>query len=293
MKLYQTILVQSWQTAIHHPSRWVFGLFAALLVGNGGEIDRYLRYLDAFAQHQGLINVLFWSQQPWFQALKQALPQINPVWLVSIASLAMFLVIYMVTIAQGSLILGATIKPTTKVVPFAELFNSSQKHVLALFILNVVNYLIIALTVLGCSKLSFGLAAVVLLPVIMIVSLVSKYAANYIVLENNHLGTALVQGWILLWRNFRKTLLMALVVFGLAVIINLGIVLAVGVVLAPFFSSLPLDLYTINTIGVIVYAIAVIVIGAIVSTWQWTAWTLLFKELTVGSTIATPLHRSK
>lgn len=287
MKLYRTILAQSWQTTIHQPHRWVFGLFAALLIGNGGEIDRYLRYLDAFADQQGMVNVVFWSQQPWFKALQQILPQIHPAWLLSLSAIAALLIMYMVTIAQGSLIISAAM-PADKKSSFATLFNSSQKHVVPLFILNTISYLIIALTLLGCSMLSLIITALLLLPVILIVSFVNRYAASYIVLENKHLAEALLQGWKLLWRYFNKTLVMALVIFGLAVIINLGIVLAIGIVIAPFFSNLPASisatdiinqLYTINTIGIIIYTIAVVIMGAIISTWQWTAWTLLFQQL--------------
>ena len=279
MKLYRDILAQSWQTTIHHPNRWVFGLFAALLIGNGGEIDRYLRYLDSFIQHKGIMNVLFWSQQPWFQALQRILPQINPVALVSLVAIAVLLIMYMVTIAQGSLIIGATAN-STKQLSFAELFNRSQKHVVPLFMLNTISYLGIALAVLGSSLTNIGIAAVVLLPVVLIISFLNKYTANYILLENQHLAEALRHGWKLLWHNFSKTLLMALVMFGLAVVINLGIVFSVGIVITPFFSSLPLELYTISIIGIIIYTIAVVVIGAILSTWQWTAWTLLFRQLT-------------
>lgn len=287
MKLYRSILGQSWQATIHHPSRWVFGLFAALLVGNGGEIDRYLRYVDAFEQRAGIINLLFWSQQPWFQTLQRILPQMNPQILFGIAAVTILLIIYMVTISQGSLIASTTVPALQKVV-FYEAYSKGQKHVLSLLMLNVSSYLIIGLTLLGCGMLlntyegllGLSLAALILLPVILVVSFVSRYAANFIVLENKHLAVALLQGWKLLWKYFSKTMLMALVMFGLAVIINLGVVLAIGIVIAPFFSSLPLELYTINTIGIIIYTVAAVIIGAIVSTWQWTAWTLWFKSLT-------------
>ncbi len=277
MKLYQQLLLQSWETTMRHPSRWVFGLFSALLVGNGGEIDRYLRYTDALGQKQGWMNVVFWSQQSWFQGLKYFVSSVHAYVLFSVVIIAFIFLLYVVTVAQGSLIASTSVS-TKQSTTFANLFNLGQRHALPLFMLNICSYIVLVLVLLVCSQLPFIAATVVLLPSVLCISWITKYAANVIVIHNVHLGKAIRSGLTMLAHQFIPTLVMSLVVFGVAIIINLLIVISISIMVAPFYSSIVNQLYTVNTIGIIIYTVAMIGFGAILSTWQWTTWTLLFKQ---------------
>ncbi|MFA5995212.1 MAG: hypothetical protein WCW27_05180 [Patescibacteria group bacterium] len=276
--MFQSILKASWKIVIHQPVLWIFGLFAAILIGNGGELDRFLRYSDAMQQQTGIINLMFWSQQNWYQVAEQVIANQQVTLLtIPLIVLAWFIVLYVVSVSQGTLF------SATKPANFVTLFHNGHRHGWTLFVLNISVYLLISSALLSNLLLPTWLCLSVIFPVILLLSFITRYATGYIVLKNEHLGTAVIHAVTLIYRNFFKTVIMSCLTFGLALVINIGIVLAIGIIILPLYSFVFTDtsqLYTINLISIITYTVIVVLVGSIVSAWQWVAWSLLFKELT-------------
>ncbi|MBI2415560.1 MAG: hypothetical protein HYV33_02745 [Candidatus Kerfeldbacteria bacterium] len=304
MKLYRDILSQGWQYTLQTPHLWILGFFVALMVGSGGEIDRYLRYINALVSEGNILNPQFWTQQTWFNviqrlALALAAGDVN-VWLfVVLLVVSIIAVVTMMMMAQGGLIYAATHPKTTG---YAGVMKAGFTHAVPLFFLHILEYLIIAVPVLVVSSLivasniggSFDQARLflvvvssfILLPVVVTVSLVSRYAANYIVVQGQHLGRALHSAWRLFWKHWLVSIEMALVVFSVALMISIFVVLAVVISVAPYFMAVATDFETPYAhifngvfVGVVMYVLGMVLFTGIFTTWQSYSWTLLFQRL--------------
>lgn len=303
MKLYQDVISQSWHFTAKHSQLWPLGLFAIFVVGNGGEIDRYLRYVNALVKDGSILNPDFWTQLAWFNFAQECINLLaagdGRMWLFVILLIASLVtVLYMIVVAQGGLIYAAG----RDVVTFREAFAQGQRHALQLFILHLATYLVITV----CALLFVGLVTninlqspgeshnlvvilgvLVLIPIVLGMSFISRYAANYIVINNTHVGKSVQHAWKLLSNNLLVTIEMGIIVMVAALLLNIALLFTTALVVAPYLTTMfavqPGDMlvqyYNAAFIAAVVYALSTIVFGSIFSTWQWTAWTLLFKRL--------------
>ncbi len=303
MKLYKDVIVQSWHFTAKHSQLWLLGLFAIFVVGNGGEIDRYLRYINALVNDGSILNPDFWTQYAWFSFAQDSTALLaagdGRMWLFIILLVASLVAVaYMTVVAQGGLIYGADREGIT----FREAFREGQRHALQLLVLHLGTYLIITV----CALLFVGLISsinlqsagdshilvvilgvVVLIPVVLGISFVARYAANYVVLQNVHIGKAVQSAWKLFTNNLLVTIEMGFIVMIAAFLLNIALLFTTALVVAPYLTTMfavqPGDMlvqyYNAAFIAAVVYTLSIIVFGSIFSTWQWTAWTLLFKRL--------------
>ncbi len=304
MKLYKDVISEAWQFTVKHANLWILGLFATLIVGTGGEIDRYLRYVNSLVSDGSFLSLNFWAEQRWFIALNNVLVALQAgnaqAWTFFILLLAsMAVVVYMAMVAEGGLIHMADRKQVT----FVQAFKHGHTHAAQLFVLNMITYLSITLLTLlmvtvvanigitdnGAEqyKLLLFVGSIFLIPLVLIVSFIARYAANYIVLQNEHLWEALQAGGKLFFNNILVTVEMAIIVFVIALAVNIAIVLVAALVTAPYLATVtmvPADsvsdqLFNGIFVGTVVYALELILFSAIFSTWQWSAWTILFKRV--------------
>lgn len=305
MKLYKDVISEGWHFTTRHSQLWFLGLFAAFIVGNGGEIDRYLRYTNSLVKDGSILNPDFWTQYSWFifaQNMGDMLMAGNiNIWLFTILFIASaIVVVYMMMVSQGGLIYAAG----RDQVSFKQAFTNGARHALQLFFLNLATYLIITVlallmvvVVVGFDLKSINetrnllmiIGTLTLIPLVLIVSFVARYAANYIVLESMHLAKAVSAAWKLLMNNLLVTVEMAVVVLVFALVVNLALLLVTFLIIAPYLSTIfvaetsevIVQLFNGAFIGAITYTIGLLLVGSIFSTWQWTAWTLLFKRLQI------------
>lgn len=303
MKLYKDVISQSWHFTTKHSQLWPLGLFAIFVVGNGGEIDRYLRYINALVKDGSILNPDFWTQHAWFGFAQDCINLLTAgdsrMWLFTILFVLSALVVaYMIVVAQAGLVYAAGRDAVT----FREAFREGQRHALQLLVLHMGTYLVITIFTLlfialvtsinlqssgESHNLLVVLGIVVLMPIVLGISFVARYASNYIVLHSMHVGNAVRSGWRLFTNNLLVTIEMAIIVMVFALLLNLALLFMTALVVAPYLATIfaadpdamVVQYYNAAFIGAVVYALSTILFGSIFSTWQWSAWTLLFKRL--------------
>lgn len=302
MKLYKDVLSSAWSHTIKYPSLWIFGLFAALVFGNGGVLDRYLRYMNSIVEPASPLNVRFWTEQQWSPIVTQFNNKMMhgdaSIYLfIALLVMALLIVAAMMMVSVGALITAADNRTHT----FPDIFRSGLKHAAQLAALHLSAYLILAICTLALTGAVIGsglfntvaaaqqciilVSTLLFIPIVLILSFVVGYAANYIVLENEHLLPAVHKAWKLLWKHWLVTLEMSIVMFVLIQAVNILVLLVCFIVAAPFLASVTAQaqvhaqLGNMLLTGGVVYIGIAILVGAILSTWQWSAWTLLFRRL--------------
>lgn len=163
----------------------------------------------------------------------------------------------------------------------------------------VVSYLLLGLSALplfyndsALGKLGYSaLLYLVCIPVIIVISLITKYAENYIVLNNLNPREAVRQAIQLFMKNVGVSVELALLMFVLFFFVNIAAITAAVFVTAPFF------LFALSAVGTlqagvsfslyyfVLYMAIVLSMGisaVVFSTWHFGNWTLLFLDLTKG-----------
>lgn len=307
MKLYKDVLAHSWAITTQHSGLWIFGLFSALIVGNGGVIDKYFRYLQNILNPVNVLSPEFWQQGAWVTFLGNILAGLrtgdSSIWVYTILLvLAVSCVVYMMMVAQGALIHIASV-PRKQPVKFVEAYLVGHRHAGPLFFLNLIVLLCLVGTVFAISAwaansswsnswyevdlLTVLLAGIVLIPVVFVSIFTAQYAANFIVLQNAHLWSAIVKGVKLFLQNWLVTFELSVIVFVLAVVLNLSLVLGVFIMMAPYVVS---DLFIIGAdsadaltsaylLGALLYILGLLLLTSVFAMWQWSAWTNLFTRL--------------
>ena len=289
MKLYQDFFRNGWRHTIQRPGLWLFGFFATFVFGAAGEVDRYLRYLNASLSDSHVINPTTWANEQWVGLVSKlyiALASGNvTVWLLCLAVVvSVLIVLVMICISIGALI-HSTVHGTES---FADAFAAGKKHWLQLAALLVPTYILtnalvlsLAAAVIQLNQLAWIIVGgIVLVPFVIGVSLWLRYATLAIVIEDKHIGQALIRGWQLLSHHWLVSLEMAIINFMVATATNLGILLALVIMIIPLlmFANFN-DLTMILFVGKYVYSALALFSAALLSTWQWSAWTLLFQTL--------------
>ncbi|MFA6475405.1 MAG: hypothetical protein WCV88_04370 [Patescibacteria group bacterium] len=279
MKLYQDILRSAWRHTIQRPGLWVFGFFATFIFGASGEIDRYLRFMDnESAGFTGWLNVIVSTSQ----AL--ALGSIN-LWLLVIGiGVAGLILIYMMSVSAGALIHSAKWKTES----FTEAFLAGQKHVVQLAVLFVSSIMFLSiLTVVMASVVSqHGMEVVVLvsvvgvIPVVIIASFLVRLTAMVVVLDNVHIGQAFIRASRIFAAHWLVILEMSIVSFVVVFVVNLLLLLGLVIMCLPMLVTITMaGLLSLVFYGQYVYLGLSLFSAAIISTWQWSAWTYLFGAL--------------
>jgi len=312
MQFYKDILAKAWRHTMLYPSLWIFGLFAAIVFGNGGELDRYLRYMNNLVAPTSPVNITFWTQQHWSGLVSQFIEKLSKGDTTTIVFITLTIAAALISVAMMMVSVGALIAAAHKQThTFAEIFQIGLKHAVQLFFLHIGAYVILAMCalaltagvlVIGVTSVNQAqlvivfISAIVFVPVVLILSFIVRYGANYIVLQNDHLAVAIKKAWLLFRRHWLVTVELSIIMFIALLLINLGVLLACFVVAAPFLyvvtaqAQLQAQATSISLIGGLVYISVVVLVGAILSTWQTTVWTLLFQRLQTEQPDSTLLH---
>lgn len=304
------ILTKAWQITWKYKILWIFGILASCVEGSGGGngggggsgsgvdgsrfngedlglpfeswIQEAVRYFENFErqpeQYVGLIAVI--------------LMVLCVLWLAAVA---------LGTMGRIGLIKGALLADReAELISFGELWQESGRHFwqvislwlilwLASFIVAVILMLIIA----AGAVLTMGLLVACLLPLLCLLipllwllNLVFEQATIAIIKEERGIMDALQRAWELIRANIGSYILMALILFvlqfALGLIITLPILLvALPALLGLFIGSGDSIRTTLIISGLcfVVYMPVLIVLGGILRTYIWTAWTLTFSRL--------------
>lgn len=306
MKLYQDVLQVGWKVAHKQSQLWVLGLFAALITGVAGELDRFVRLMSGLFADDSALAVLSLQSTVWgeiFTDIRSALLAGDMgVWaLLALVALAIIIVLYMIGISQAGLvaisqnenkstlreamIVGQRFAPTVVAYQLSGIaIITLVSYLVRVGVQQIYNtgaqYWLVVLAVLA--------GAAILFAAVLYVSYIIRYAICYVVLHNARLVDGIVRAHQLLVKHLFVTIEMSFVIFALAVAINVGIVALIGITMAPFsaisytmadFGEESIAFYNAVFIGGVIYLGSIILVTMIFSVWQWAAWTALFQRL--------------
>lgn len=304
MKLYRDIFQQAWHHTIQRPRLWIFGFFATFVFGASGELDRYLRFMSAIVSDGHLLNAKSWLDGRWLTVATGFYTTLQSgnvnAWLLCIGMvLAAIVVTVMMSVSVGALIHGIAHQSET----FSVAFNAGLKHWIQLFWLFVSAYVFVMVItfalVTGVTTLApveqfessqlllTIIAGIVFVPLVVIVSFLVRLAALSIVLDQTHLGQALQRAWKLFAEHWLVVLEMAIVSFIVVGVASVAVLLGLTIIFLPYFVGLSfgtadaavISLENTLFIGQGIYLLLSLFTGAVLTTWQWSAWTLLFQTL--------------
>lgn len=310
MSLYRKILKQALKLTWENKYLWFFGLFAAFL-GNGGDYQILAGLLGTEAARNlnfgDLIATNVFSGQS-IEALKRLMleaPLSFAVTLfIGLAVLALVVfVVWLVIVSQSALVNNSAGLIAGKKTSFEEGVVVGGKNFWPVFALNIAAKILIALclylitlpVVLSYGRINPVLANLfylifflILVPLALAISFIIKYAIAFKVIKGKNIGEAIQRGWELFVDNWLVSIEMAVALFLINFLFGLAVILLVLILAVPFL-FLGLVLYYLTSfigfwlvisLALLLFLAIVIVSGSILATFQVSAWTGLFVELT-------------
>jgi len=288
MKLYTDALSKGWKLTSKYPWLWLYGLFALLLSSNGGEFDFYFREVDTLT-----------SLSQWQAGLENFLSAFHGQWIVLLVLgviflVAVIIVVYFAVISQNSLIY-ATGQKSSAQLTFPGVYNEARKFFWPSFGINLLAKCLILLIVtllalpyiFWMNKYYLMIVIFLLIPIVLVISFVTKYSINYLILKKENWQSAIKKAFILFKKNWLVSLEMAGIIFLLSLALGLALMLVVGIIVAPALSSaistahylvVLTDIFNVFFLAVLILIILMAISAAIFSAWQWTSWSYLFQD---------------
>ncbi|HLD22249.1 MAG TPA: hypothetical protein VJB65_05110 [Patescibacteria group bacterium] len=310
MKLYTDIFRQSWHITKKQKAVWWFGLFALFLGGKGIDFESFFSSIKVLRMPFSPLRPDFWNMQQWNELFTLFGQSQYMIFLLILAvPLGMFL-IYIMMVSQIGLVdaFGANAqqqdKNTEKKYLLEDALQTSRTHLPTVFAINVVSKVLSLLLLVVVSlpmfigRVQFSQVAYSLLlffivaPIIILISLIAKYAVNYAVLQNMQFRQAVVSGLQLFWHNVGVSIELAVLMFVGYFVVNILAILGAALITLPvyvigmigastFQQEIFLSLYALSMIVALV--ILVFIFALIFSAWHFGNWTLLFLQLTKGN----------
>ncbi|MBI2410708.1 MAG: hypothetical protein HYV32_02340 [Candidatus Kerfeldbacteria bacterium] len=313
MQLYRTLFQQSWLITKRHKLLWFFGFFALFFGGKGLDIELFFTNAKLIGSHASPFQPTFWEQKNWTTVLDlfgwRASVLIASLLLLGLLALAVMM------ISQIGLVDAfgryARAKKSATIYTVDHALQATREHFFPVLGVNVLGRLVVyGLLAVVASPLFFGryntshftstvVLFFVLMPIAVVVSLVVKYAVNFMVLKDYTFREALRSAWQLFRRNIGLSIEMAVVMSMAFFVANVvGIVVGVLVTMPLLLLAMVSALLFQSVAMVALYYFAVyfaIVVGLVVtaiifSAWHFGNWTLLFLELTKEDKRST-IHR--
>ena len=311
MTLYRHILSQAIKTTWHFKYLWFFGLFAALL-GNSGELEIIFRRFNGapgpglFPALENLGSTGIFSQDIFINIARLAHSDPFSLFLVLgvlllVAALSLFLV-WLSVASQAAVVNNVARVKADKSHAFKSGLDAGIKNFWPVFGLHIILRLVLYVTfvllglpiIMGIGQggasatgLLFVISFVIFVPLGIVMSFIAKYAIAFVVIKKMKFLNAIKSGWHLFVNNWLLSLEMAFLLFFINFIVGLGLILLILVLTVPFlFIALVLsemafyfNFYVIMVSGLILCIGLIATIGAMLSTFQISAWTGLFIEL--------------
>lgn len=302
--LYLTVLKEAWRFAWHHPMLWVFGFFAVIL-GHTGVLEIVGALVDvssgkafsALAPASPVTAIvmptIFGSRL--FGMLGQGL-------LLVVGLLIAIMVVVAAVASSGALIHAVRRFNKGSLETFSESWHHGVRHFWALFWLNagkkIILVAMVSLLSLPLYSLMHGgfhagtVVAFVLLFVVgvlaaLIISFMVNYASMYVILEEEHIGRALLDAWRMVRAHWLVSLEMAVLLLFFQIIIGFLMIvifyLAYLPMVAFWYAATVTGLTAIVPVGGVVCTIIgmllVFWLGSVFTTFTISAWTILYTHL--------------
>lgn len=311
--LYRDILKKAFDVTFKNRIFWLLGLFAAPLIGIGEY--RVISHGFGFVSEDWLITKwypivstgVFQFETLRYLGRQFAVDPISVLILfiiLAILLLFIFFIVWLAVVAQGALIDGIDQSSSkrltgTKLPQFIatginRFWPVIGIHLFVKILISIVLLLlslpIIIIAIGGNSNAAGALYLIfvlILIPIAIIIAFTSKYAINYIVLEKNSFGEAIKKGWRLFADNWLISIEMAIILLFIALIFGIVITVIGSLVILPIglFSYIVAQMgmsflvKAIFVLGLLLLIILGIFVAAILSTFQYSCWVLLFNRL--------------
>ena len=319
--LYRPIISRSWEITKRFKNLWFFGLFVALL-GVSGEFEILSRAIYRPSGQPGIIVSLFsglkngvkagisstggsfWTN--FWHTVAENPQAVSLLAIITIITIAIFIFfVWLAVISQVSLIknvveIDSGQKPTiNEGIDFAVkkfwpalLINAILKIFLFIIFL-VLGWELTTLNHLGIVGITlYYISFVVAVVLIFIISFILRYQLYYILLKKQKNIPALKSAWKLFLKNWLVSIELSLILFVFyllaTVVSSLAVAMAITmpIVLVFFYQWTPWLVAIISVAALILMLVITFTITAILMTFQWSAWTLLFYRLTANSGVS-------
>lgn len=312
MKFYKGLLTNAWEIVSRNKFLWLFGFFVVLLGENGGEYEFYIRNVQKFFQQDSIFNPYYWLTEGWaaqYNYLQTFLANEGIfAWLfILVLAIAFLIVVFFIMVSQASIIYVTDQARSGNDVGFYQAINAVKKKALAVFGMNLLQkvsvylslfligvpllYLLLKTDSQAYYFIYVAIGIILLIPFGIIITFLIKYAINFIVLKDESFFSALAKAWHLFVKNWVITLEMALIIFFINIILSFLVIIVLIIFFAPYlyFSIFDIGItqswtsfgWFVLIIGICAILLTVLA-GSIFSAFQWSAWTLLFDDLTKG-----------
>lgn len=294
--LYRKILKETLIIVWRLKYLWFFGIFASILF-NGEEYnvigDNFKTITNLETNIQSFRENIQWNfiSQAWTNLKTSMTGNIFTSLLTILALLLVTaVVIYLIIASQAAIINAAARSRRQEKTGFFEGFIVGTKYFWPVFILNLLGkvilyglFLLFGLP-LALIYLKFGnfgwlgflslVAFLILIPLNIFIIFIVRYATVYVVLKNDKIKEATKKSLRLFRRNWLVTLENAIILFVITFMVSFLIIGLLAFAELPFSQG-----------GYIIYMVIVIFVGAFLTAFQTSAWTVLFSYLEQGQGI--------
>ena len=294
---YRYVLKSAWQTIWKLKFLWFFGAFAAL-TANGEEYDIIIRNFDTVknieeklqslksALNEGIISTA------WQNLINYFTNNVFSSLLIIFAALLIVIAfIYLITVSQTAIIKATARFRKNELFVFFDGFVVGTKYFWPILVLNLFAKIIIygtlvvfgvPLTLIYISSDNFFwlatfslIAFLALIPLNIFISFIVKYASIYIILKDFQVRPAIKSALKLFYKNWLITLENAFLLYAINFIITFFLVGSLTFAGLPFTAT-----------GYLVFLGIVVFIGAIIASFQFSAWTYIFIEISENRGVA-------
>ena len=318
--LYRPILKKAWLMTKKFKYLWFFGFFATIL-GSSGEYEMLIRITPQTGKNNSVIGATWASFKAGlenslasdsglltslFSAIK-ASPQsiVLVVFIFMLALTIALFVLWLAIISEIGLIRGTVWAGKNKkltitngvdfaVTKFWPVLAANALMKLAVFILFIiVGWEISFLSTQGpIGTIIYYVSFVIFALITFAISFVSRYQLYYIVIGKQKVFPALKSGWQLFKKNWLISYEMAFILLVLSLLITvIGVFAGLAILSIPI--NLPVFFPLEPWLGMIIALISVLAvlalnffIAAVLTTFQWSCWTLLFDNIDKGQSIS-------
>ena len=314
---YRQILKKAWEITWENKTLWFFGFFALALLGNNRAYNFVLNNLDlisrqdltafytfrlyerALTSFDGIIN--FFNSLGNLIINKPLSFFLSTLIFLAVTALALALVWLMIN-SQICLISGIGRAKENKKIGFKDSFLLARKYFWPILELNIIVQIIIYLLFIifiypaiayssffsAITSILFIFFFLIFIPLSIILAFLTIYASSFVILRNQGLLKSIGSAWHLFYKNWIPSLEMGLILFLIDIAAALGLIILIILLGIPFILLSVIFYFLASQAGLIFVAILmviclialIIIFTAILSTFQYSAWTLLFFNLT-------------
>lgn len=308
-QVYRPIFRRAWEITSQNRFLWIFGLFAAL-AGNGGVYEILIKgFLRIVSQGETLPSASGWT---WlmgffsFPGLENQSPLfVSLLWVLFFAILvALGFLIWLVIVSRSAIITSVKKITARKKTNLREEWAEGKKYFWPVLGINALSKvltfgLLVLITIpamffltgqggnLGLSLFLYVLAFVVFTALALFVSFMAVYASCFLVIGGKTFVEAIRDSWKMFITNWLTSIEMAIILFLITVGVGLGVIffsilymIPVALLLFAFsYLGLTIGFWLIVFLATLGWFLALFFAGAVLATFEFSSWTLLFMEL--------------